>query len=230
MQRTYFGLFESGETRSDYVFGNLKEAELQKRVYERHGHGPFEIKETSQSGRLIEKRHTEKDVKLAEAVLRRAGVKYVRPSTRIREMIRHREDDRTFEEVYGKAGIGDNSALVPSFVRNLKFHESKARGGHRSLREDSRDVPILPIGRLRSKKIFDYEELKDMVAYVIGTDGDYKVVLSAGNLGSKFDEGTIHSFVHDQTHRPLFHGDVAHIIPAQGAFDKYGAASAFVFK
>jgi hypothetical protein len=60
MQRTFYGLFEADEKRSDYVFDTIKEAERQKGLYEKHGHGPFRVQEVSQSGRLLDKQPTAK--------------------------------------------------------------------------------------------------------------------------------------------------------------------------
>lgn len=98
MQKIFYGLFEGKEARSDFVYDTIREAERQKAIYEKHGHGPFSIRETSASGRAIVKS--------------------------VREAYRVTEDERTFEQVYGKSGVGDTSKLVPEYVRGLRFRES----------------------------------------------------------------------------------------------------------
>jgi hypothetical protein len=111
------------------------------------------------------------------------------------------------------------------------IRESPRRGHYRRPHES----PILPIGRLRSNKIFDHEELKDFVAYVFNdyrseVQPKYKVILSAGVLSEDFDKDTLYHFIHDQSRRPLFSGTIQDVLSGQDAFDKYGSSSAYVFK
>ena len=148
IQRTFYGLFdESGERRTDYIFDTLNEAERQKRVYERHGHGPFVIKETNQVG-------------------------VVKDTSSLRETRRVRENFAFFDSgkrsrTFGvgikdrSTGLSDSDEANIEFAKRLRFHESRKR----HLRELSSSFPYEIDGKYNEPS--DKERLKGRPRYVL---------------------------------------------------------------
>lgn len=96
------------------------------------------------------------------------------------------------------------------------------------------ECPILPCGVVNVKtgenkyfNILDENQI-DGVMYVFNSDsGKLKYVLSSGVLFQKTKHWV---FIHDQTHRYLFEGEIVDILPVPDFITKYKSGTMYVFK
>lgn len=89
-----------------------------------------------------------------------------------------------------------------------------------------RPAPILPVSKKLILEFIDdgsWSEETDIV-YIINDENreSYLAVISAGELGSDWDIGTNHTFIHDQTRKLLGHGEVIDIVPLDSFMIRVG--------